>query len=96
MFSQKEGQIPAFYCNLASHYKCKHEGQVLVSRLSKVFKLYSKDRSFLVNMRSAIFFLYLTSLLVFITAKTKANCSEILAHSTCVKECCYVSRECVT
>ena len=54
MFSQKEGQIPAFYCNLASHYKCKHEGQVLVSRLSKVFKLYSIDRSFLVNMRSAI------------------------------------------
>ena len=40
MFSQKEGQIPAFYCNLASHCKCKHEGhQVLVSRLSKVFKL---------------------------------------------------------
>ena len=55
MFSQKEGQIPAFYCNLASHSKCKHEGQVLVSRLSKVFKLYSIDRSFLVNMRSAIF-----------------------------------------
>ena len=55
MFSQKEGQIPAFYCNLASHCECKHEGQVLVSRLSKVFKLYSKDRSFLVNMRSAIF-----------------------------------------
>ena len=55
MFSQKEGQIPAFYCNVASHYKCKHEGQVLVSRLSKVFKLYTKDRSFLVNMRSAIF-----------------------------------------
>ena len=49
MFSQKEGQIPAFYCNLASHYKCKHEGQVLVSRLSRVFKLYTKYRSCLAN-----------------------------------------------
>ena len=49
MFSQKEGQIPAFYCNVASHYKCKHEGQVLVSRLRRVFKLYTKYRSCLAN-----------------------------------------------